>query len=250
MTKELDRKLDEAALTASHLSAGMIGYTLYGEGSKKGIAYAGPEGPNTALLDIWGAGCLELHQELSQYAQPICQLLSSLGELQDFPGVFHYEVTEEFGEWFAEMIVENDGGAPMGRCCKEKIALLTAEFFSQLPGAVERAKVFNVLEPLGWAKTAALSEALFPPAPAVASPTSLWAVETVEPYFHAGDEVFYKNGAHVRMAKVDKVYVTHRISEGGSGVVRNATVHYELAGVGSVSPESVFQTAEEAFAAQ
>jgi len=245
MTKE-----QEIALTASHLSAGMIGYTLYGAGKKDGIEYAGPESPNSTLLDIWGQGCLELHQALSQYAVNICELLDKLEHLQDFPGVLHYEVTEEFGEWFAEMIVENGGTAPMDRCCLEKIALLTAQFFSQSPEVEDRQAVFEALAPLGWAELAKLRESITQVVTEAPKAPSPWAVDTVEPKFAAGQEVFYKNGTAVRKVRITKVLITHYLSSTGEQAARSNRETYHLEGVGEAGTGSLFLTAEEAFAAK
>lgn len=120
------------ALTASHLSAGLVCLTNYDD-----------------LLGAWGQGCLELHTELSQYAEPIYDVMVELAYYKNFPGVFHYEVTEDFGAWFAKYIMDNKGAAPSRAQCLETIARLVIGFFAPLePG--EQAAVRAVLENRGW----------------------------------------------------------------------------------------------------
>jgi len=52
------------ALTAACLTAGMRDFCTW---NSLGVAYDGPDAERS-LLVIWGAGCLELHAELVQYA--------------------------------------------------------------------------------------------------------------------------------------------------------------------------------------
>jgi hypothetical protein len=63
---------------------------------------------------IWGAGCLELHAELVQYAPMVAALADTLYDQLDqgAPGVWHYEVTEALGSAIAEWIVLHDGLPP------------------------------------------------------------------------------------------------------------------------------------------
>lgn len=239
MTKD-----QEIALTASHLAAGLIGYSLFGAGKDSNTSYGD-------LLELWGQGCLELHTELSQYAPFILDVLESVGEDQGFPGVFHYEVTEEFGEWFAGMIVEHDGAPPAEERCREKIVLLTAAFFSRLPDAESKSAVLSNLASLGWATPAALHAALFGSDEPEAAPQSPWAVGAVEPKFKAGDEVYHLNGKYIRKAVVNTVTIYHRVWQAKEDAQphHSCYVQYAVEGVGQARQDTVFATADEAFAA-
>lgn len=59
-----------------------------------------------ALLAHWGQGCLELCQEVVQYAELSEMLLDAAFTVveKDFPGVYDYEVSEPFGKWCREHI--------------------------------------------------------------------------------------------------------------------------------------------------
>lgn len=59
------------------------------------------------LLEAWGNGCLELHYELSEYAVLSEKIVDFLVEecCCEFPGVYDYEVSEPFGEWFGDYVL-------------------------------------------------------------------------------------------------------------------------------------------------
>jgi hypothetical protein len=85
----------------------------------------------TKLLQHWGKGCIELVDELTQFA-PISQRLLEAKDPQDFPGVYDYEVSEEFGAWFAKFILANkDAKAPSLDEGTAKLKELIDGFFKQ-----------------------------------------------------------------------------------------------------------------------
>ncbi|MGC3963621.1 MAG: hypothetical protein QM803_09920 [Rhodocyclaceae bacterium] len=59
-----------------------------------------------AVIDAWGHGCLELIRDMTQYVQLSEQLLDCAGEA-DFPGVYDYEVSNAFGQWFGYRVLAN-----------------------------------------------------------------------------------------------------------------------------------------------
>jgi hypothetical protein len=73
------------ALTAACLTAGMRDFCTW---NSLGVAYDGPDAERS-LLVIWGAGCLELHAELVQYAPMVAALADTLYDQLDqgAPGV-------------------------------------------------------------------------------------------------------------------------------------------------------------------
>jgi len=58
------------------------------------------------ILENWGHGCCELYEEVGSYAE-LCNLLFEEGFAANggnAPGVYDYEVSCEFGEWFGNML--------------------------------------------------------------------------------------------------------------------------------------------------
>lgn len=49
---------------------------------------------------------------------------------KEYGGVFDYEVSMEFGKWFAKFIMDN-GGMPSIDACEQKMTAMVAEFFNQ-----------------------------------------------------------------------------------------------------------------------
>ncbi len=84
------------------------------------------------LVDIWGQGYLELGQEIAQYAEFITVMgEEAAGEMDNnYPGVFEYEVTANFGKWFGEFIIENRKAPEMLDVCG-KLKDLLVNFFSR-----------------------------------------------------------------------------------------------------------------------
>lgn len=86
------------------------------------------------VLAVWDRGCIELFQELGQYAD-LCEQCYQEGYTKyggDFPGVFDYEVSYEFGQWYGKTILE-EGGAPSRIEAEAKLRELTVAFFTQGP---------------------------------------------------------------------------------------------------------------------
>lgn len=80
------------------------------------------------VLAAWDQGCLELQYEVCRYAPYI---ETKVQEHQDFPGVFDYEVTVPFGQWFGQQVIAERGSAPTSVACKAMIDQLCAEFFAE-----------------------------------------------------------------------------------------------------------------------
>ena len=100
---------DNAAITASFMVVGMTD---------------NDEALYRRLSEHWGKGCFELHYELCQYAtlsEQIIDVITRGDGGYDFPGVYDYEVSEDFGLWFAEEILKDeDGNAPRLRSGKSE----------------------------------------------------------------------------------------------------------------------------------
>lgn len=111
---------DNVAVTATFMAVGMVGpsQTTYDK-----------------LLEKWDKGCLELHYELCQYAtlsEQIIDIITRGDGGYDFPGVYDYEVSEEFGRWFRiEILDDEEGNAPDFEAAKAKLIDLACRFFAQ-----------------------------------------------------------------------------------------------------------------------
>ena len=81
------------------------------------------------LYEVWGMGAIELHQELCNYAL-LSEEIHDLMPNKDFPGVYDYEVSEPFGEWFAEQLIRT-GNAPEYAAAKRELVEHVVEFFAQ-----------------------------------------------------------------------------------------------------------------------
>lgn len=123
---------DNAAITASFMTTGMTNNddALYDR-----------------LLNHWGKGCYELHYELCQYAtlsEQIIDVITRGDGGYDFPGVYDYEVSEEFGRWFRyELLKDEEGNAPDFEAAKARLISLACCFFAQ-----EDDEVYNQLRKL------------------------------------------------------------------------------------------------------
>ena len=110
---------DYAATTASFMAVGMTG---------------NDEALYRRLLEHWGKGCFELHYELCQYAtlsEQIIDVITRGDGGYDFPGVYDYEVSEPFGEWFRiEILDDEDGNAPDFEAAKARLIDLACRFFA------------------------------------------------------------------------------------------------------------------------
>ena len=77
-------------------------------------------------------GWLELTQELSLFVPLVDQIRESF--TQDFPGVFDYEVSYSFGEWYGQFVVDHQGHLPAWLSSIEQMQCLSKDFFNQTPG--------------------------------------------------------------------------------------------------------------------
>lgn len=84
------------------------------------------------LLDAWGNGCLELHYELSEYAVLSEKIVDFLVEecCCEFPGVYDYEVSEPFGEWFGDCVLAYKD-VPNKNEATSILVYLACKFFAQ-----------------------------------------------------------------------------------------------------------------------
>lgn len=86
------------------------------------------------LLEVWDKGCLELFEELGQYAElchKIYERYCNSGNY-DAPGVYDYEVSCEFGDWFGRYILEHEGNAPDTITATYELESLAEYFFKRL----------------------------------------------------------------------------------------------------------------------
>lgn len=85
------------------------------------------------LLEVWDKGCVELYEELGQYAERCNELFHTKFAANDYnaPGVYDYEVSCEFGEWFGRYILANNGDAPTSSEAISKLEELADQFFKQ-----------------------------------------------------------------------------------------------------------------------
>jgi len=107
------------ALTAMHMTVGLIqphkGYNFHDAYSDH---IQGGVGGFTGLLS-----------ELQQYAEESERLLVER-DPEDFPGVYDYEVSEEFGAWFGRYMAEH-GEVPPSKVGKAHLASMIVAFFNQ-----------------------------------------------------------------------------------------------------------------------
>lgn len=83
-----------------------------------------------AVIEAWGMGCLEMIERITYFTHHIeCTLFHY--QDQDFPGIFEYEVTAQFGKWWGEQVLAGTLGGPSDKECKDKLSLLISEFFEQ-----------------------------------------------------------------------------------------------------------------------
>lgn len=88
---------------------------------------------NNALLEAWGEGCVELYEQIGEWATIVTEeenLLSESLEALDegWPGVFAYEVTEGVAVKIRGALLE--GGMPSPEQVREWVRELIIEFCS------------------------------------------------------------------------------------------------------------------------
>ena len=98
-------------------------------------------------IEAWGQGCIELVSELMSYAPHLVGLCESCGEsiAYDFPGVFDYEVSSSFGNWFGNQIIET-GQAPSWDEAHSVMREMVLAFFKQGATEAEQAALDKVLQ--------------------------------------------------------------------------------------------------------
>jgi hypothetical protein len=88
-------------------------------------------GEMDVLLELWNKGCFELFKELTDYA-PLAEgiRLGYIADGADSPGMFDYEVSEEFGQWFADFVMTSPTyDAPTRAEGEGKLREMIQEFF-------------------------------------------------------------------------------------------------------------------------
>lgn len=105
------------------------------------------------VLAHWGAGCLELIEQLVAYA-PYADALITAGYAQagGDPGVAMYEVAEEFGVWFGDEVLQlaSGGYSPLQSDCVFELKCLVVNFFREGRVPPLRLALDKVSE--GWIK--------------------------------------------------------------------------------------------------
>ena len=89
-------------------------------------------GRSSAILALWGQGCVELIIAVCGYIPDIWKQVQPYwyGE-QGFPGVFEYEVVSILGEQLGTYLLEHNGNLPSTAEAEQMIAEQVVTFFSQ-----------------------------------------------------------------------------------------------------------------------
>ena len=118
--------VQNVACTATFMMEGMLAV------EKKYRQY-GLDGRSTHdLYTVWDQGGIELHMEICKYAElaeKACMFILAEGTYE-FPGVYDYEVSEPFGEYFANHLFTY-GMAPTEIEAADQLLKETARFFTQ-----------------------------------------------------------------------------------------------------------------------
>lgn len=85
-----------------------------------------------ALIETWGKGCIELVDTLVGHVPLTVTLCEAAAAACDgnYPGVFDYEVSNSFGKWFGEYIIEQ-GDEPSPDNARAWLVFHIAAFFTQ-----------------------------------------------------------------------------------------------------------------------
>ena len=107
-----------------------------------------------SLLTAWARGSLangtlasgtfELHEVLCDYAETSEKIIEFLRDNKtnfDFPGVYDYDVSEPFGQWFGDYLLRHDA-APQIEEANEKLFELVSTFFILSEEEKQRLNVF------------------------------------------------------------------------------------------------------------
>ncbi len=84
------------------------------------------------LIETWGKGCIELVDALVAYVPLTIRLCEAAAIACDgnYPGVFDYEVSSDFGRWFGEHIFEH-GDEPLLKNSQAWLMIHIGDFFTQ-----------------------------------------------------------------------------------------------------------------------
>lgn len=98
-------------------------------------------------IEAWGKGGIELVSELVSYTPNLVNLCESCGAIvgHNFPGVFDYEVSSSFGDWFGNQIIET-GQAPSKELAHSVMRELVLDFFKQGVTEIEQAALDRALQ--------------------------------------------------------------------------------------------------------
>lgn len=114
----------DTALTATFMVGGLLEYDFKN-------CTKGEDGRNNKdVYILWDQGALELHAEMVGYAEVLakcCDLV--VAAVLEFPGVIDYEVSEEFGAWYAKELY--DGRPPTRSSAVSELKDRIAKFFAQ-----------------------------------------------------------------------------------------------------------------------
>lgn len=85
-----------------------------------------------ALIEAWGKGCIELVDSLVSYVPLATRLCETTALACDgnYPGVFDYEVSSCFGQWYGEHILKH-GNEPSQLKANAWLIRHIGEFFAQ-----------------------------------------------------------------------------------------------------------------------
>ncbi len=98
----------------------------------------------TKLLERWENGAVELHATLCEYAATSEKIIEFLRENKtdfDFPGVYDYEVSEPFGQWFGDYLLTHDA-VPQTGVANAELFELASTFFILSEEEKQRLNVF------------------------------------------------------------------------------------------------------------
>jgi len=99
-----------------------------------------------ALLERWNQGAIELVNALVGYVPFTNHLSETVGKTQEsWPGVFDYEVSSCFGNWFGEYIMEH-GDQPPQKEAHEYLVKEIQAFFSQCCTTDEAEAVKQIIQ--------------------------------------------------------------------------------------------------------
>lgn len=83
-----------------------------------------------AIQERGDMGVLELVSHATAWAEHICNMcLVGHAMTEENDGVFDYEVSEQFGNWYAQQVVAAGGVVPRRQACANEILRLATRFY-------------------------------------------------------------------------------------------------------------------------